>query len=187
MKGFFKEQRKEASMLKITELCLLLRAEVELPPSLPIKRRELIDGWTLVRPRGSRMLEKKIQRYGWHSIRIANESLQSGVGESPQQAIACALKLAVRSFSEYFNAVEVRHIRLTKYPWFVLSRVEVFPYRIQRGPVQFVPDDALPLPATARRRQVPAIASWLFPQFSRAMPMLDETLTLSRCAQEEPQ
>ena len=126
MKDFFREQRNEASMLKITELCVLLRAEVELPPSFPIKRGELIDGWTLVRPRGSRMLEKKIRRCGWHSIRIANESRQSGVGDSPQQAIACALKLAVRSFSEYFNAVEVRHIRLTKYPWFVLAESESF-------------------------------------------------------------
>jgi hypothetical protein len=126
------------------------------------------------------MLEKKIRRCGWHFIRIADESLQSGVGESSQHAIVCALRLAVRSFSEYFNAVEVRHIRLTKYPWFVLSRVGVCPHRIQQSPVHFVPDDALPVPAPARREHLSANAPWLYPQFGRELPKLKEMLIQSR-------
>ncbi len=173
--------------MKITELSVLLRTGVELPPSLILASGEFMDGWNIVRPGGAKRLEKTIRKCGWHFIRIADESLRSGVGESSEQAIACALQLAVRSFSEYFNAVEVRHIQLTKYPWFVLGRVGVYPYRIQQSPVQFVPDDALPLPVTVQRRELPANASWLFPQPGSAMPMLKETLTLSRSAQEEPQ
>jgi hypothetical protein len=166
-------------MLRITGFSVLLRAGAELPPSLIIKRDELTDGWSIVGPGGARRLEKRIRSCRWHFIRIADESLRSGVGESSQQAIVCALKLVVRGFSDYFNAAEVRHIHLTKYPWFVLARVGVYPCRIQQGPVQFVPDDALPIPARARRRQLPVSASLLFPQFGREMPTLKEMLIQS--------
>jgi len=152
-----------------------------------MKRGDFMDGWNIVRPGGASLLGKTIRKCGWHFIRIADESLRSGVGESSQQAIASALLLAVRSFSEYFNAVEVRNIHLTKYPWFVLGRVGVCPYRIQQSPVQYVPDDALSLPATARRRQLPVNASRLSSQFGRALPILKEAPTLSSYAQEEPQ
>jgi hypothetical protein len=82
--------------------------------------------------------------------------------------------------------VEIRHIRLTRYPWFVLARVGVCPYRIQLDPIQFVPDDALLLPAPPRR-QLPASASLLFPQFCREMPLLKEMLIQSRSDYERAQ
>ncbi len=105
-----------------------------------------MDGWNIAQTGGASLLERRIRRRGWHFIRIAEESRQSGVGDSSQEAVACALKLAVRGFSEYFNVVEVRHIHLTRYPWFVIARLGVCPYRIQQSLVQFVPDNALPLP-----------------------------------------
>jgi hypothetical protein len=158
----------------IAGFSVLIRAGAELPPSLIIKRDELTNGWNIVGPEVARRLEKRIRSCHWHSIRIGDESQRSGVGESPQQAIACALKLAVRGVSEYFNAVEVRHIELTKYPWFVLARVGVYPYRIQQSAVQFAPDDALPLAVRARARRLPAGSSLLFRQFGREIPMLKE-------------
>jgi hypothetical protein len=166
-------------MLRITGFSVLIRAGAELPPSLIIKRDELTDGWSIVGPGGAKRLEKRIRSCRWHSFRIADESLRSGVGESSQQAIVCALKLVVRGFSDYFNAVEVRHIHLTEYPWFVLAKVGVYPYRIQQSPVQLVPDDALPLPARARRRRSPVNPSLLFPQFGREIPTLKEMLIQS--------
>ncbi|MGA8779188.1 MAG: hypothetical protein WB567_00450, partial [Terracidiphilus sp.] len=105
-----------------------------------------IEGWSIARRGGASLLERRIRRHGWNFIRIADETRRGGVGESSQQAIASALQLAVRSISEYFNGVEVRHIYLTRYKWFVLARVGVFPYRIQQSPVQFVPDEVRPLP-----------------------------------------
>lgn len=167
-------------MPRITELSVLLRAAAELPPSLIMKRGEFMDGWNIAQTGGASPLERRIRSRGWHFIRIAEESGQSGVGDSSQEAIACALKLAVRGFSEYFNVVEVRHIHLTRYPWFVIARLGVCPYRIQQSLVQFVPDNALPLPPTARRRQLPANASWLYPQFGPEMVMLKEMLLQSR-------
>ena len=167
-------------MLRITESSVLLRAGVEIPASLIVKKGEFIDGWSVVRQSSARLLEKKTRKCGWQFIRIAGESRPSGVGESPQQAIACALKLAVRSFSEYFNAVEVRRIRVTTYPWFVIARLGVFPCRIQQGPVHFVPDDVLSPPVSTRGRQLLPNASLLFPQFAREMPAIKEMLTQSR-------
>jgi len=167
-------------MLKITELSVLLRAEAELPPRLITASSEVMEGWNIIRPGGTSLLERKIRRRGWHFIRIADETRRSGVGESSQQAIASALQLAVRSISEYFNAVEVRQIQLTRYPWFVLARLVVFPYRIQKSPVQFVPDDALRLSASTLPEQLPVNASWLFPQFGRKIPAASEMPTESR-------
>jgi hypothetical protein len=164
----------------LTELSVLLRAEAELPPSLLKTSGGFTEGWKIARRGGASLLERTIRRHGWHFIRIADETRQGGVGETSQQAIASALQLALRSISEYFNAVEVRHIHLTRYPWFVLARVGVFPYRIQHSPVQFVPDDALPLPALTRRERLPVNALWLFPQFGREIPATNEMPTQSR-------
>jgi hypothetical protein len=165
-------------MLKITELSVILRPGTELPSRLIMKKGEFVDGWDIVRPASARRLGKAIQRCGWHSIRIAGESLRSGVGESSALAIVCALKLALRSFSKYFNAAEVRDIRVTTYPWFVIARLAVRPYRIQLGPVQPIPDDALLLQIPARKRQLPVDTAWLS-QYGRDMPMLREMLIQS--------
>ena len=166
--------------VRLTELSALLRTETELPSSLIMTGSEFMEGWNLVRPGGASHLERKIRRHGWHFMRIADETQRGGVGESSKQAIASALQLAVRSTGEYFNAVEVRNIHLTIYPWFVLARLGVFPCRIQQSPIQFVPDDALPLPAPTRREPLPVHASWLFPQFGLKMPMVKEMLTQSK-------
>jgi len=157
--------------MKITERSVLLRPRIALPRSLVMRRGEFVDGWDLVPPEDARRLEKTVRKCGWHFIRIAEESRSSGVGESPLQGIACALKLALRSFGQYFNAVEVRHIRLTTYPWFVLCRVSVYPYRIEPGPLQVGPNDALPLPAPVRWKQLAVNESWLLPEYGREMPM----------------
>ena len=72
---------------------------------------------------------------------------RSGVGQTSQEAIAGALKLALRRVSERFNAAEVESIELKKYPWFVLAKVKVYPYQIQQGAVLSVFNDATTLPA----------------------------------------
>jgi hypothetical protein len=173
--------------VRLTELSVLLRAETDLPSSLIMTGSEFLVGWNLVRPGGASLLERRIQRHGWHFMRVADETQRGGVGESSKQAIASALQLAVRSISEYFNAVEVRNIHLTIYPWFVLARLGVFPCRIQQNPIQFVPDNALPLPVPTRREQLPANGSWLFPQLGLEMPMVKEILTQSRNKGERAQ
>jgi hypothetical protein len=139
-------------MHTIIELNVLLRARAELPFGLMPATDEFRDGWKFVRSGGARRLEKQIGVLGWHFIRIADASLRSGVGETPQRAIASALKLALRNINEHFNGVEVGRIQLTRYPWFVLARVAAHPFRIQKSEVLPVPDDAPPLPAMARKR-----------------------------------
>ena len=173
--------------VRLTELSVLLRVETELPSNLIMTGSEFMAGWNLVRPGGASLLERRIRRYGWHFMRVADETQRGGVGESSKQAIASALQLAVRGISDYFNAVEVRNIHLTIYPWFVLARLGVFPCRIQQNPIQFVPDDAQPLPVPTRREQLPVDGSWLFPQFGLEMPMVKEILTQSRSKGESAQ
>jgi hypothetical protein len=132
-------------MVNITELTMLLRGRVELPGNLTFATEEFREGWNFVRSGGARRLDKEIRRRGWHFIRIDEGSLRSGVGQTPQEAIAGALKLALRCFSKRFNAAEVEHIELKTYPWFVLAKVKVYPYQIQQSAVLSVSDEASPL------------------------------------------
>jgi hypothetical protein len=170
-------------MRAISELNVLMRVRIELPIGLRLMTEEFREGWNFVRASNAKRLGKKIETQGWNFIKIAHSSLRSGVGDTSQEAIASALKLALRRVSEDFNAVEVEHIELTQYPWFFLARVRVYPYRIQQGAALPVPDEALSIPIAARQRTLPPQSAELFPHFGSAMPMLKEMLVASRSSQ----
>jgi hypothetical protein len=174
-------------MPTIAERNMLLRAKTELPDGLKLATDEFREGWEFVRTFDVRRLEKQIFLHGWNFIRIAEDSLRSGVGETSQEAIASALKLALRRISTHFNAVEVGHIELTQYPWFFLARVRVCPFRIQQGAVLPLSDKAEVFPVSHRQRRLPVHAEVLYPHFESVIPQLKELLTSSRSAQAGPQ
>jgi hypothetical protein len=132
-------------MGNIAELTMLLRGHIELPDNLKLATEEFREGWNIVRSGGARRLHREIRRRGWHFIRIGEGSLRSGVGQTSQQAIAGALRLALRCLSERFNAAEVEHIELKTYPWFFLARVTVYPCQVRRSPVLPAPEEGVPL------------------------------------------
>jgi len=109
------------------------------------------------------------------------------VGDTSQEAIASALKLALRRISDHFNAVEVERIELTQYPWFFLARVRIYPFRIQQGAVMPVGDEIMPLSVAPRRRRLGPNSAEMFPNFGSAMPMLKEMLTASRAHEAQIQ
>jgi hypothetical protein len=166
---------------------MLLRTKTELPNGLKLVTDEFREGWEFVRTLDVRRLEKQIIMRGWNFIRIDEKSLRSGVGETSQEAIASALKLALRRISTHFNAVEVEHIELTQYPWFFLARVRVLPFRIQQGAVLPVSDKADIFPISHRQRRLPVHAEVLYPRFESVIPQLKELLISSRTAQAGPQ
>jgi hypothetical protein len=174
-------------MHKIAELNMLLRAQVELPAGLTLATVEFREGWSFVRPVDARKLEKKIQTRGWNFIKVADGLLRSGVGDTSQEAIAGALKLALRRIHEHFNVAEVEHIELTKYPWFFLARVRVNPYRIQPDAALSLPEEEAPLPLASRIRRLPANSAELYPHFGSAMPQLKAMLLSSRGSEARPQ
>lgn len=132
-------------MRKIIELTMLLRGHVELPDSLNLVTEEFREGWNFVQSGDNHWLNREIRRRDWHFMWIGEGSLRSGVGQTSQEAIAGALKLALRRIGEGFNAAEVESIKLKKYPWFVLAKVKVYPYQIQRGAVLSSFDRTVPL------------------------------------------
>ena len=174
-------------MRTIAKLNMLLRAQTELPDGLNLATEEFREGWNFVRTVNAQRLEKKILTRGWSFIRIADESLRSGVGDTSQEAIASALKLALRRVSTDSNAAEVEHIELTQYPWFFLARVRVLPFRIQQGAVLPVSDKADIFPISHRQRRLPVHAEVLYPRFESVIPQLKELLISSRTAQAGPQ
>jgi hypothetical protein len=167
-------------MHTIAELNMLLRMRVELPVGMKLATDEFREGWNFLRTGNAHRLERKIQTRGWNFIKIADGVLRSGVGETSQEAIAGALKLALRRVSEHFNAVEVEHIELTQYPWFFLARVRVNPYRIQQSAVLPISDEAVPDSMPARSRRFPDGSAALFPRFGSAMPQFRELLVSAR-------
>jgi hypothetical protein len=108
------------------------------------------------------------------------------VGDTAQEAIAGALKLALRRVSPHFNVAEVDHIQLTQYPWFFLARVRVLPYLIQQGTVLPISDDMAPPSVTPRQRWLDLESTALFPQFACAMPQLKQMLISSAASQSRP-
>jgi hypothetical protein len=96
-------------------------------------------------------LEKKISAREWSFIKIAEGVQASGVGETSQEAISSALRLALLRMSVQFNAVEVEHIELSQYPWFIQARLRVCQYRIQQGAVLLSPMNFRLLPLLLER------------------------------------
>jgi len=171
-------------MRTIAELNMLFHKRVELPSGLKVTTDEFQEGWSFVRRTDARHLGKRIQTRGWNFIRFADGSLRSGVGETSQEAIASALKLALRRVSDHSNAVEVEHIELTRYPWFFLARVRVYPYRIQQGKTLIempgIVSDATPTSSRRLPGRLPDGGAALLPQFGSAMPALKELLVSRR-------
>jgi hypothetical protein len=170
-------------MRTIAELHILLRARTELPDGLNLATEEFREGWNFVRAVNAQRLEKKIHARGWNFIGVADESLRSGVGDTSQEAIASALRLALRRIGPHLNAAEVEHIELTQYPWFFLARVRVYPYRIQQGAALLMPDVSVAAPVFPRLRRLPPQAAALYPSFGSAMPQLKQMLVSSRTGQ----
>jgi hypothetical protein len=122
-------------MRNIAELTMLIRERVELPGELSLETEKFREGWSFVQSGDTHWLDKEIRRRGWHFMWIGEGSRRGGVGQTSQEAIAGALKLALRHISECFNAAEVECIEVKKYPWFVLAKVKVYPYQIQKDGV----------------------------------------------------
>ncbi len=174
-------------MCTIAESNVLLRAEAELPAGLKVATDEFREGWNRMRAGGRLRLETKVRTRGWNFIQRADEAQRSGVGDTSQQAIASALKLALRRVDADSNAVEVKRIELTRYPWFVLARVCVHSYRIQEGAALVASDAGGAMPAAAGKKRLPARAAVLFPEFGCNLPMLKEMLIASRTPEARAQ
>ncbi|MGO9339803.1 MAG: hypothetical protein ACLPY1_20070 [Terracidiphilus sp.] len=161
----------------------MLRAQAELPVGFKVATEKFLEGWTRMRSGGVVRLGKKVQVRGWNFLKIAEGAVKSGVGATSEEAIASALKLALRQVDAHSNAVEVEQINLTQYPWFCLARVRVHPYRIQEGAMLPAMAEVSPAPLAARQRRPSRQADERFPQFGDALPMLKEMLIASGSSQ----
>ncbi len=170
-------------MRTIGELNILLHARADLPTGLKLNTEAFEEGWSFVRRADARQLGKRIKTRGWNFIRFADGSLRSGVGDTSQEAIASALKLALRRVSSHSNAVEVEHIELTQYPWFYLARVRVYPYRIQQGSTFIEMPELVPELISARSRSLRGEAEALGAHFGSAMPTLKDMLVSSKISE----
>jgi hypothetical protein len=158
-------------MRDIAELTMLLRERVQLPDDLKLVTEEFRECWNFVRSGDVHWLDKQIRMRGWHFMWIAEGLPRSGVGRTSQEAIANALKLALRRVSERFDAAEVEHIELKKYPWFFLAKVRVYPYQIQQSAVLSVSDEALPMSMLPSQRRLPSQPIKLRPRSSNRIPL----------------
>jgi len=149
-------------MHNIAKCTVLIRDGATLPDDVKLATEEFREGWNLVRTGNMRWLDRRIRSSGWHFIWINEGWLRSGVGETLQEAIAGALKLALRQISAHFNAVEIEHIEFKQYPWFFIAKVRIFPYQIQQSAVLSVPDEAVASSISPRQRRLLIRSDLLF-------------------------
>jgi hypothetical protein len=136
-------------MRNIVELAMLIRGSARLPGDLELVTEEFGEGWSFVQSGDTHWLDKEIRARGWHFTWIAEELLRSGVGKTAQEAIANTLKVTLRRVSGRFNAAQVGHFEVRKYPGFVLARVKIYPYQIQQSATLSASHEALISPAEA--------------------------------------
>jgi hypothetical protein len=170
-------------MRTIVEENLLMRARTELPGGLKLATVEFREGWNFARTVNARQLEKKVITRGWNFIRIADGMQASGVGDTSQEAISNALRLALLRMNENFNAGEVKYIEVSRYPWFFLARVRVGQYLIQKDAFLPISDESMTSPTAHRQRRLPPDTQALYPDFGSATPQLKKMLIAFRSAQ----
>jgi hypothetical protein len=173
-------------MRAITEQNLLIRERIELPASLRIATDEFREGWNFATV-SAQQLSKKISAQKWNFIKVADGVQASGVGETSQEAISSALRLALLRMNAAFNAVEIEYIELSQYPWFFLARLRVCQYRIQQGAVPAFSDEFASSSVASRKRRLPLEANALYPDFGSSMPLIKQMLTSSKMAQSGAQ
>lgn len=139
-------------MYTIAESKLLLRAHVELPANFRLKTADFQEDWSFVQNASAKQLQRKTRTFGWALVQGTKGLQGSGVGDTSQLAIAVALKLALRSVAKQWNAAEVQQIALTRYPWFYLARLSVYPYHIQHTSLLPLNDKVRSLPDIPQRR-----------------------------------
>jgi hypothetical protein len=132
-------------MHDIAELTVLTRVTAELPNSLRIKTEDFQEGWSFVTSGDLHRVDKAVRDCGWHFIWIAESSQRGGVGPTEQVAMASALRLALRRVSPGFNAANIDSIVITKYPWFFIAKIKVYPCQIQQGAVLQISNGNMPL------------------------------------------
>jgi hypothetical protein len=145
-------------MHKIKELTIIVRDQIQLPDELNLETEVFPEGWKVVQSGNAYWLDQQIRAYGWHFVRPSQGLLRSGVGQTPEEALTHASKLALRRIEARFNAVEVRSFEMSNYPGFCIARLQVFPCQIQMNAVLSPSgeDSELPMAACARRRAITA-------------------------------
>lgn len=121
-------------MLKLNEALFLIRVDAQFPVGLNLTSTRFWEGWDSVPFREVRGLGNRVEMCGWQLVVGGPKLLSGGLGNTPEDATACALGLALRQVSQSFNAARVEYLRVREYPWFYLGSVAVYPQAIQQGP-----------------------------------------------------
>ena len=159
-------------MRDIVELNVLLRVRTELPQGLTLATDGFREGWNRLRTRNANGLERKLKACSWHFTRDKSV-MSSGTGQTPQQAIACALDHALAEVGPELNAIEVGEIQSTQYPWFWLARVSIHAFRIQKSE-ELAAQDLAVLAHNSDAQPRPQVHSADFKHdFAKTLPLME--------------
>jgi hypothetical protein len=174
-------------MCNISQLTILVHERAALPDGLELVTEEFVAGWRIAPTINVQQLEGNICEREWSFVKNAERVLASGVGDTSQEAIASALRLALLRMNAQFNAVEVEYIELLRYPLSFLARVRICQYCIQPDAFLAVSDDFMASSISPRKRRLPLDADVLYPDFGSGMPLIKQMLASRKMAQTSPQ
>jgi hypothetical protein len=159
-------------MRDIVELNVLLRVRAEMPNGLTLAADGFREGWNRLRIRNAKGLERKLKACKWHFI-PDKPTVASGTGQTPQEAIACALDHALTEVGPELKAIEVGEIQSTQYPWFWLARVRIHAFRIQMSE-ELASQDLADLAHNSDAQPRPQVHSADFKHgFAQTMPLME--------------
>ncbi|QEE27973.1 hypothetical protein FTW19_08170 [Terriglobus albidus] len=129
--------------MRIVALVMLVHGSAKMPGDLELVTEKFDEDWSFVRSGDAHWLGQEIRARGGHFIRITEMTLRSGLGTTPQEAIAGTLRLALNHISERFNTVQIKHFEVSQYRNLFLARVKIYPYQIQQNETLSVSDETV--------------------------------------------
>ena len=114
-------------MLTIRQSTVLLRIPAGVAIRLKASEHNEHEGWNAIPTHDGRSSRKSVKRFGTQLLPGDRRLFVSGVGNTPRDARARTLALALGRVSQAAHDLTVEFVRVRRYPGFFLSTLVIYP------------------------------------------------------------
>ena len=111
---------------------MFLRIGTVLPDNVDFVQTSFCEGWMAVGANAVNTMDRVIRQAGWHFVWLVESGAGMAVGLSEEAASKHAAVLALNRISVRFNAAELGHLRISRYPGFYVAKVMLHTRQIQQ-------------------------------------------------------
>jgi hypothetical protein len=128
-------------MLTVRQSTVLLRIPAGLAIRLKTTQRNQDTGWNAVPAHDGSPSRKTVKRFRTQLLPGDSRMFLSGVGNTPRDARARTLALALNRVSHAARDLTVEYVRIRRYPGFFLSTLVIYPSSLQESVIPPSPLD----------------------------------------------